>query len=79
MLRGEEIARAAGSGGGTAPGAVGELVAVAGLLGWLPADVALVGIEVADIDVRVGLSPAGGRRAPGRDGRGQGRAPRGWT
>ncbi len=57
VLRGEEIERAADPGGDTAPGAVGELLAVAGLLGWLPADVALVGIEVADVDVRVGMSP----------------------
>lgn len=57
VLRGVEIERAADPRGDTAPGAVGELVAVAGLLGWLPADVALVGIEVADIDIRVGMSP----------------------
>ena len=56
VLRGAEIVGAADPGGDTAPGAVGELVAVAGLLGWLPADVALVGIEVADVDVRVGMS-----------------------
>lgn len=57
VLRGAEVAGAADPGSDTAPGAVGELVAVAGLLGWLPADVVLVGIEVADVDVRVGMSP----------------------
>jgi hydrogenase maturation protease len=57
VLRGVEIERAADAGGETAAGALGELVAVAGLLGWLPEDVALVGIEVADVDVRVGMSP----------------------
>ncbi len=57
VLRGVEIARAADPSGAATPGAVGELIAVARLLGWLSTDVALVGIEVADIDVGVGLSP----------------------
>jgi hydrogenase maturation protease len=56
VLRGVEIARAADSSSATTRGAVGELIAVARLLGWLSTDVALVGIEVADIDVGVGLS-----------------------
>lgn len=42
----------------THPGAVAELVAVARMLGWLPADLALVGIEVADTGVGVGMSSA---------------------
>ena len=57
VLRGGEIACAADPGGDTAQGVLGELVAMAGFLGWLPSDVALVGIEAADIDVRVGMSP----------------------
>ena len=58
VLHGDDIAGAADPRGASTPGAVGELIAVARLLGWLPADVVLVGIEVADIDVGVGLSPA---------------------
>jgi hydrogenase maturation protease len=57
VLRGDEIAGTAGPRDGTTPGAVGELLATARLLGWLPADVAMVGIEVADIDFGIGLSP----------------------
>ena len=58
VLRGEDIDGPARPPDDTHPGAVGELVAVARMLGWLPADVALVGIEVADIEVGVGLSAA---------------------
>jgi hydrogenase maturation protease len=64
VLRGHEVARAAGA-RGTAPGAVGDLLAVADLMGWLPEDVAMVGIEVADIDVGVGMSPAVANALPG--------------
>ena len=58
MLRGEDIDGPARPPDDTHPGAVGELVAVARMLGWLPADLALVGIEVADTGVGVGMSSA---------------------
>jgi hydrogenase maturation protease len=58
VLRRHEIVHATGTRGDTAPGAVGDLVAIAGLMGWLPADVAIVGIEVAEIGVGIGMSPA---------------------
>lgn len=58
VLRDDEIAGAVGHRDDATPGALGELLATARLLGWLPADVSMVGIEVADIDVGVGLSPA---------------------
>jgi hydrogenase maturation protease len=58
ILRGDAVAGATGTRGDADPGAVGELLAIARMLGWLPADVSLVGIEVADIDAGVGMSPA---------------------
>jgi hydrogenase maturation protease len=58
VLRGDDVTRAPSARGSTQPGAVGELLATARLLGWLPAEVSMVGIEVADTDVGVGMSPA---------------------
>jgi hydrogenase maturation protease len=58
VLRGEDIDDPACPPDGMHPGPVGELVAVARMLGWLPVDLALVGIEVADTGVGVGMSPA---------------------
>jgi hydrogenase maturation protease len=58
ILRGDEITRATGTRCDAHPGAVGELLAIARLLGWLPTDVSMVGIEVAGIDVGVGMSRA---------------------
>ena len=58
VLRGDEVVRATGTRGAPPPGAVGDVVAIAGVMGWLPADVAIVGIEVTDIGVGVGMSPA---------------------
>jgi len=58
VLRGEDIDSPARPLVGMNPGAVSELVAVARMLGWLPAEVALVGIEVADTGVGVGMSSA---------------------
>ena len=57
ILRGDEVAgdRAID---GTPADARGELVALARLMGWLPGEVSLVGVEAADIDLGVGLSPA---------------------
>lgn len=60
VLRGDAILTSyeAGDGpGGTTPGGVGELLAAARLMGWLPDPVALVGVEVGDTELGVGLSP----------------------
>ena len=65
VLRGDEIAGPAGHRDDTAPGALGELLATARLLGWLPGDLALVGIEVADIDFGIGMSPEVAGALPG--------------
>ena len=58
---------------------MGDLVAIAGLMGWLPADVAMVGIEVADIGVGVGMSPAVADALPVAMRRGQGASSSAWT
>jgi hydrogenase maturation protease len=58
VLRGEDIDGSPRPPDANCPGPVGELVAVARMLGWLPADLALVGIEVADTGVGVGMSSA---------------------
>ena len=58
VLRGEDLDGPALPPDDTHPGAFGELVAVARMLGWLPADFALVGIEVVDTGVGVALSAA---------------------
>lgn len=65
VLSGEDIDGVARPPGDTYPGAVGELIAVARMLGWLPADLALVGIEVADTGVGVGMSSAVAGALPG--------------
>jgi hydrogenase maturation protease len=64
VLRGDEISAAVGSRDEPSAGAVGELLATARLLGWLPEDVALVGIEVTDTDVGIGLSLAAAEALP---------------
>jgi hydrogenase maturation protease len=56
VLRGDAIVAAGGRWGGAAEGGVGELLAVARLMGWLPEPVALVGIQVADVGFGMGLS-----------------------
>lgn len=61
VLRGEAILAAGGTRDGTAISAVGELLAVGRLMGWLPAEVALVGIEAADLGPGPALTPAVGR------------------
>jgi hydrogenase maturation protease len=58
VLRGEDIDDPACPPDGVHPGAVGELVAVARMLGWLPDDLAVVVIEVADTGIGVGMSAA---------------------
>jgi hydrogenase maturation protease len=56
VLRGEDLIGAAAAPAGEA-GAVGELVAVARVLGWLPEDVSLVAIEAGDVTPGLALSP----------------------
>lgn len=58
VLDGEAIDAALGAADGRAAGAVGELLAFARLMDWLPGAVALVGVEVADIEPGTGLSSA---------------------
>ena len=55
ILRGQAIT-AAGGDGATA-GGVGELLAMGRLMGWLPDQVTLLGIEAGDTGMGVGLSP----------------------
>jgi hydrogenase maturation protease len=57
VLDGDAIS-AADSPADRSTGALGELLATARLMGWLPGPVSMVGIEVADIGFGVGLSPA---------------------
>ena len=57
VLHGDAIVSAGGHRDGQAAGAIGELIAVARLMAWLPEPVAMVGIEVADIELGVHLSP----------------------
>ncbi len=57
VLYGDAIVSAGGHQDGQAASAIGELVAVARLMAWLPEPVAMVGIEVAEIEVGVRLSP----------------------
>jgi hydrogenase maturation protease len=57
VLHGHAILTAGGVRDGRPTSAVGELVSVARLLGWLPEPVALVGIEIAGIAPGLGLSP----------------------
>jgi hydrogenase maturation protease len=56
-LRGEAIAAAGGPGAGAAPGSVGELLATARLMGWLPDPVVLLGVQAGDTEIGMGLSP----------------------
>ena len=59
VFRGDAIHASDAAGdrrGGTTTG-VGELLAAARLMGWLPDPVALVGVQVGDTRLGVGLSP----------------------
>lgn len=57
ILRGEAIDAAVGARDGRAAGAVGELLAFARLMDWLPESVTLVGVEVAEVAPGTALSP----------------------
>jgi hydrogenase maturation protease len=65
VLHGDAIVSAGGHQDGQAASAVGELLAVARLMAWLPETVAMVGIEVADTGFGVNLSPSVDRALPG--------------
>ncbi len=56
VLRGAEIQAAGAAWGRCIPGGVGELLAVARLMGWLPQSVALVGVQVGKTELGAGLS-----------------------
>ncbi len=56
VLRGDAVLAAGGAWGRSVPGGVGELLAAARLMGWLPDPVAMVGIQVHDTSFGVGLS-----------------------
>jgi len=56
VLRGDDIVAAGGGWGGAADGGVGELLAIARLMGWLPDRVSLVGIQVDAVGFGIGLS-----------------------
>jgi hydrogenase maturation protease len=58
VLRGDAIACVGPGADGGAAGAVGELLAMARLMAWLPRSVTLVGVEVAELDVGTQLTPA---------------------
>jgi hydrogenase maturation protease len=64
VLRGDAIVSAGGQQDGQAASAVGELMAVARLMDWLPEPVSMVGIEVADVRFGERLSPLAERALP---------------
>jgi hydrogenase maturation protease len=64
ILRGAAIDGAAGAPGPSQAGGVGELVSVARLMGVLPPEAALVGIQVAEIDTGLALSRTVGAALP---------------
>jgi hydrogenase maturation protease len=57
VLHGDAIVAAGGSRDGRVTSPVGEVLAVARLMGWLPGPVAMVGIEVTDVDAGTHLTP----------------------
>ena len=65
VLPRDAILAAGSSGGRSVPGGVGEWLAVARLMGWLPEPVAMVGIQVEDTDFGIGLSNAVEMALPG--------------
>jgi hydrogenase maturation protease len=58
VLHGDAIVSVGGTSNGSPATPVGELLAVARLMGWLPEPVAMVGIEVADLGFGMRLTPA---------------------
>jgi hydrogenase maturation protease len=56
VLHGDAIVAAGGRDAGAVPGGVGELLAVARLMGWLPDPVVMIGVQVGDTTFGVGLS-----------------------
>jgi hydrogenase maturation protease len=57
ILRGDAIFVSGGRGAATIPGSVGEILAAARLMGWLPDLVTLVGVQVGATGFGMGLSP----------------------
>lgn len=57
VLDAADLDAAGVAGDGGAGSAVGELLAMARLMGWLPSQVAMIGIEVGAVEVGVRLSP----------------------
>lgn len=57
VLRGDAILAAGRRVGASPAGSVGELVAVARLMGWLPGHVSLLGIQVGEVVFGPGLTP----------------------
>jgi hydrogenase maturation protease len=64
VRHGEAILAAGGTRAGRSADTVHELLDVARILGWLPDRVALVGVEAADIDFGMDLSPSVGASLP---------------
>jgi hydrogenase maturation protease len=64
VLRGDALTTACGPRDGGPASAIGELLSVASLMGWLPGPVALVGIEAGDLALGVALTPAVERAIP---------------
>lgn len=67
VLRGDAILENDAAGnrpGGPTNGSVGEVLAAARLMGWLPDPVALVGVQVGDTRFGVGLSPSVEAKVP---------------
>ena len=56
VLRDDALAAAGGRLTGGSSGGIGELLALGRLMDWLPAPVALVGIQVAEVTFDLGLS-----------------------
>jgi hydrogenase maturation protease len=56
VLRGDDIVTAGGQWDSAADGGVGELLAIARLMDWLPDPVSLVGIQVDTAGFEIGLS-----------------------
>lgn len=64
VLHGDAITSAGGQQDGQAASAVGELIAVARLMDWLPEPVSMVGVEIADVAFGQHLSPLAERALP---------------
>ncbi len=57
VLRGDAILSAGEGIGSSAGGSVGELLGVARLMGWLPDHVSLLGVQVEEVTLGLGITP----------------------